>query len=796
MKHVSRLCSLLFLATASVSAQEPTTASPLPSRLVWGDYDGDGFDDVLAIQGTGDALLLRNLGDGSFEDTTVLAGLSKLGPIRLALFADFDGDEDTDLFLGRERGAPSLLQNQGAGAFIDVAPDLGIGAEGPHLAARWSDYDADGKLDLHLISKDASTLYHGQAGGGFEAVALPFVPVPVALGKAIEADTEEHATTGASPIATTRGVGSPSGTVAAGLAPTISTPGVTATNDPLDVVACATSLNDVNGGACLEASSAATLGMLYPLSGKFYVDEPTGNVGVGVTTPDAKVSIGNVGSVDGVKLLGFGEDAGINSFFFTSGFAPSGIENFMTFSTLLGDVMTWKASGNVGIGTTSPAARLDVVGNVRVNGATVIDGQQWVGTPAQWGPAGNGNSGFAAFVGGGEANSASGDRSAIGGGTLNVANDEHASVGGGLDNDATASFTSIGGGENNAATQSWATIGGGAANSASNTYATVTGGRGNVASGDVSIVGGGLQNDAVGDFAFVGGGRDNQVDGDWGAIAGGRGNSSVGSFSAVSGGESNAAGGFWSGVAGGQSNTASSGWSTVGGGQSNAASGDHATIAGGSGNQAQGDNAMIPGGIDNQADGQSSFAAGRRAKTIHPGSFVWADDTNVDKTASTLNEFNVYSDNGVRIFCAGTGAPSMVVDPAGQVGIGTSTPTFLLEVNGSAAKPGGGSWSTTSDARLKKNVRDLEGALETLLALRGVRYEYIDPEALNELPGERIGFLAQEVEEVVPDWVDEVEGYKRLTVRGFEALAVEALRELREENRALRQRIERLEAQL
>ncbi|TVQ08969.1 MAG: hypothetical protein EA361_16015 [Bacteroidetes bacterium] len=53
------------------------------------------------------------------------------------------------------------------------------------------------------------------------------------------------------------------------------------------------------------------------------------------------------------------------------------------------------------------------------------------------------------------------------------------------------------------------------------------------------------------------------------------------------------------------------------------------------------------------------------------------------------------------------------------------------------------------------------------------------------MPGERIGMIAQEVAEVFPDWVDEAgDGYLRLTYRGFEALVVEALRELREEKDA------------
>ncbi len=110
---------------------------------------------------------------------------------------------------------------------------------------------------------------------------------------------------------------------------------------------------------------------------------------------------------------------------------------------------------------------------------------------------------------------------------------------------------------------------------------------------------------------------------------------------------------------------------------------------------------------------------------------------------------------------------------------------WMLEVYGPCAKPGGGSWSNSSDRRLKKNIRDLDGTLEKVLSLRGVSFEYIDPEAINELSGERIGMIAQEVERVFPDWVDEgADGYKFLTVRGFTALTVEALRELRAEKDA------------
>jgi len=87
-----------------------------------------------------------------------------------------------------------------------------------------------------------------------------------------------------------------------------------------------------------------------------------------------------------------------------------------------------------------------------------------------------------------------------------------------------------------------------------------------------------------------------------------------------------------------------------------------------------------------------------------------------------------------------------------------------------------------SDVRLKKNIAEIHGALERLLALRGVTFEYIDPKACNELEGVRMGMVAQEVEQVFPNWVEQRgDGYKSVTFRGFEALTVEALRDLRRE---------------
>jgi hypothetical protein len=123
-----------------------------------------------------------------------------------------------------------------------------------------------------------------------------------------------------------------------------------------------------------------------------------------------------------------------------------------------------------------------------------------------------------------------------------------------------------------------------------------------------------------------------------------------------------------------------------------------------------------------------------------------------------------------------------VVDAAGN-----------MMIRGNAFKPGGGSWSTLSDRRTKTSIAPIDGALDSLLKLRGVTFEYANPSAVGELPGTHIGMVAQDVEQVFPSWVDTGDdGYKRVTYRGFEALAVEAIRELEKQNQELRQQIEAL----
>jgi hypothetical protein len=114
----------------------------------------------------------------------------------------------------------------------------------------------------------------------------------------------------------------------------------------------------------------------------------------------------------------------------------------------------------------------------------------------------------------------------------------------------------------------------------------------------------------------------------------------------------------------------------------------------------------------------------------------------------------------------------------GNVGIGTSTPSYKLHVNGSVA--GVGAYVNLSDARFKKNITPLTNALETVLGLRGVSFEWRAEEhpELDFEPGRQVGLVAQEVAKVLPEAVSQdSEGTCALAYSKVVPVLVEAINE-------------------
>ncbi|MDR1562580.1 MAG: tail fiber domain-containing protein [Dysgonamonadaceae bacterium] len=127
------------------------------------------------------------------------------------------------------------------------------------------------------------------------------------------------------------------------------------------------------------------------------------------------------------------------------------------------------------------------------------------------------------------------------------------------------------------------------------------------------------------------------------------------------------------------------------------------------------------------------------------------------------------------------GGVEFIVTSNGKVGIANPSPYYVLTIGrsgfpspGNAMLYGNGSWQTSSDRRFKENIRDLDNALDIVLKLHGVRYNFINDTTKQET----IGFIADEVREILPSFVSEDnEGYLGLGYGRFAPVLAAAIQE-------------------
>lgn len=143
---------------------------------VWGDYDNDGYDDLLLVK-WGRPELFHNDQGRRFTRVTERAGLPKWLNANTALWFDYDGDGKLDLFIGgyfsesidlwkltttkimpdsfeyaTNGGRKFLLRNLGDGKFEEVAEKLGINSRRWALAAVAADLRGTGRPDLFIAN--------------------------------------------------------------------------------------------------------------------------------------------------------------------------------------------------------------------------------------------------------------------------------------------------------------------------------------------------------------------------------------------------------------------------------------------------------------------------------------------------------------------------------------------------------------------------------------------------------------------------------------------------------------------
>jgi len=133
---------------------------------------------------------------------------------------------------------------------------------------------------------------------------------------------------------------------------------------------------------------------------------------------------------------------------------------------------------------------------------------------------------------------------------------------------------------------------------------------------------------------------------------------------------------------------------------------------------------------------------------------------------------------------------------AGRLGIGTTAPDSPLTVNGNASKPGGGSWNSFSDIRLKNIRGKFNTGLNAVMQLQPLRYEYRPNNAMGlKSEGEHIGFSAQDVQKVIPQAVTQNEsGYLLVNNDPIIWTMLNAIKEQQKEIVELKRQIRQLRA--
>ena len=161
---------------------------------------------------------------------------------------------------------------------------------------------------------------------------------------------------------------------------------------------------------------------------------------------------------------------------------------------------------------------------------------------------------------------------------------------------------------------------------------------------------------------------------------------------------------------------------------------------------------------------------------IDQDTYITAEET------SDEDHLRFYTDNGER----------MTIDTCGNVGIGINSPdsNYKLDVYGNVHLTG--QLVSDSDRRIKDNITPLTNTLDNLDHLRGYSFTRTD---LEDKTRKHVGVIAQEVEKLYPELVCENTSshIKSVNYNGLCAVLIECVKELKQENKDLRERMDHME---
>jgi len=128
-----------------------------------GDVDGDGLQDLYFTSNLGSNKLYRNKGNYQFEDVTDKAGVADADGWKTGVtMADVNGDGRVDIYVSgvdflKMHGRNVLYISNGDGTFTDRTREYGLEHAGYSTQAVFFDYDGDGDLDMYLLDHTVHT---------------------------------------------------------------------------------------------------------------------------------------------------------------------------------------------------------------------------------------------------------------------------------------------------------------------------------------------------------------------------------------------------------------------------------------------------------------------------------------------------------------------------------------------------------------------------------------------------------------------------------------------------------------